>query len=220
VAAAAALGAAGCGGKAATPPSATGPVPVSPPPVALTVFRVRSGILHPVVVHVPRTTEVAATALGALDVAVPVTISRGTATVRLARASDVLAAEIVYTLTQFSTIRRVDVAGRKGLTRADFESYTPPIFVVAPAAGATVRRSFRVTGTASVFEATLVVEAVRAGKVLERRTVTASQGAPARGAFATTLHATPGLLTVRAFAPSAKDGSPQHEVDVPVAVRP
>jgi len=46
----------------------------------------------------------------------------------------------------------------------------------------------------------------------------ASQGAPARGTFHTTLHAPPGPLTVRTFAPSAADGSPQHEVDVAVTV--
>jgi hypothetical protein len=72
-----------------------------------------------------------------------------------------------------------------------------------------------------VFEATLVVELVRDGNVLDKQTVTASQGAPARGTFATTLHApSAGPATVSAFAPSAADGSPQHQVDVPVTVKP
>ena len=75
-------------------------------------------------------------------------------------------------------------------------------------------------GTASVFEATLVVQTVRDGKAIERKTVTASEGAPGRGTFDATMHATPGQLVVRAFSPSAKDGSPQHEVRVHVVVTP
>jgi hypothetical protein len=186
----------------------------------LTVFRVRGGILRPFVVHVPRTKAVAAAALAALDVSAPVTVAAGTATVELPRASDRKVAEIVYTLTQFTGVRRVDVAGRTGLTRDDVAGYVPPILVETPAPGARVPPRFRVAGTASVFEATLVVEAVRAGRVLDRRTVTASEGAPGRGTFEATLRATPGRATVRAYAPSAADGRPQHEVDVEVEVTP
>jgi hypothetical protein len=65
------------------------------------------------------------------------------------------------------------------------------------------------------------VELVRDGKVLEKQTVTASEGAPARGAFKTTLHAdSAGEATVTAFAPSAENGAPQHQVDVPVTITP
>jgi hypothetical protein len=71
-----------------------------------------------------------------------------------------------------------------------------------------------------VFEATLVVEAVQGGAVVDKQTVTASEGAPGRGTFETTLRASPGRLTVRAYSPSAVDGSPQHEVDVDVDVMP
>ena len=54
-----------------------------------------------------------------------------------------------------------------------------------------------------------------------KQSVTASEGAPARGTFETTLHApSAGDATVTAFAPSAEDGSPQHQVDVPVTVMP
>jgi hypothetical protein len=218
VIAATGLAAAGCGGHghAAGPPTTTRIV--SPPPQTVTVFHVRRGLLRPVVVHVPRTGDVATAVLGARRVGAPVTVSGGTAKVRLAKATDAQVAEIVYSLTQLPTVARVDVSGRNGLTRDDFPSYMPPIFVEAPAAGAQVPQTFHVRGTASVFEATLAVEAVRDGKVVERRTVTASQGAPARGTFDTTLHASPGPLLVRAFAPSAVDGSPQHEVDVAVSV--
>jgi hypothetical protein len=172
------------------------------------------------VVHVARTKAVAAAALGALGIPAAVTVSDGTARVDLAKATDEQVAEIVYSLTQFPTVQRVDVAGRSGLTRDDVTGYVPPILVEKPAAGARVARKIEVAGTASVFEATLVVEAMRDGKVLDRQTVTATEGAPGRGTFDATLHASPGRATVRAYAPSAADGAPQHEVDVEVEVMP
>ena len=190
--------------------------------MSITVFRVESGLLHPQVAHVPSTAAVATAALEALDIAAPlaVIVSNGTATVALAKATQDQEAEIVYTLTQFATVKRVDVAGRMGLTRDDFASYVPPILVETPAAGAEVPATFHVSGTASVFEATMVVQLVRDGKVIQKQTVTATQGAPSRGTFDATFSAPPGRLTIAAFAPSAEDGSPQHEVDVEVTVKP
>jgi hypothetical protein len=218
----------GCGSQSAsqttvattTPTSTTRP-PVSPPPSALTVFRVVGGTLHPEVVRVPHTTAVASAALGALRLAAPVTISGGTARVQLSDATADEVAEIVYTLTQFPSVTTVDVAGRTGLTRDDFAAYLPIIFVESPASGSEVPAMITVSGTATVFEATLVVELVRDGNVLDKQTVTASEGAPARGTFSTTLHApSAGAAVVTAFAPSAEDGTPQHQVDVPVTVTP
>jgi len=224
-AAALALLGAGCGSSGSTTQSTTATATTettstSTPSMALTVFRVDNGLLRPHVEHVPRTQAVATAALAALGIATHVTISGGTATVDLDKASNDTVAEIVYTLTQFPAVQRVDVAGRSGLTRDDFATYVPPIFVDRPAAGAEVPTTFHVLGTASVFEATLVVELVRNGTVLQRRTVIASEGAPGRGTFDTVLHATPGEATVQAFAPSAADGSRQHEVDVAVTVMP
>ena len=96
----------------------------------------------------------------------------------------------------------------------------PPIVIESPAAGAVVPAAFHVKGTASVFEATLVVELVVDGKVVIRKTVTASEGAPARGRFDTLLHApSSGPARVVAFSPSAKNGEPQHRVEAPVTVR-
>jgi hypothetical protein len=188
--------------------------------MTLTVFRVRGGILRPEIVRVPRTRAVAGAALGALGLAAPVTVTHGTASVQLAKATDAQAAEIVFTLTQFPTVERVNLAGRHALTRRMFERYAPPILVETPAPTADVGTTFHVAGTASVFEATLVVQLIRGGKVLVRRTVTASEGAPGRGVFDSAFHASPGALTIHAFAPSAVDGSPQHEVVVPVTVVP
>jgi immunoglobulin-like protein involved in spore germination len=188
--------------------------------MALTVFEVDNGLLRPKVTKVPRTAAVAGAALGALGIDASVSIADGTATVAFDRATQDEQAEIVYTLTQFPAVQRVDVAGRKGLTREDFASYVPPILIESPAAGAEVPSPVRVSGTASVFEATLVVQLVRDGKVVAKRTVTASEGAPGRGSFETSLQTTPGDATVSAFAPSAADGSPQHRVDVAVTVVP
>ncbi len=178
-------------------------------------------MLSPEVTHVPHTAAVASAALMSLGLAAPVTISDGTARVALAHADPDRVAEIVFTLTEFPSVQRVDVAGRTGLTRDDFAAYLPTIFVESPASGAEVPRSIKVTGSATVFEATLVIELVRDGIVLEKHTVTASEGAPARGTFETMLQApSSGPATISAFSPSAEDGTSQHQVDVPVTVTP
>ncbi len=192
--------------------------PPSAKPIAVTVFKVDNGLLRPSVVRVPGTSAIAAAALGALGLGASVSIAGGTATVGLDAATQDQAAEVVYTLTQYSTVERVDVGGRTGLTRDHFPSSIPPIFVESPAAGAEVGPTFHVSGTASVFEATLVIQLVRDGTVIAKHPVTASEGAPGRGTFDTTMTATPGELTVSAFSASAADGTPQHQVDVPVTV--
>jgi hypothetical protein len=214
---------AGCGSTSTATETVSPTTTHAPPPatpLVLTVFRVDNGLLRPRIVRVPRTSAVAAAALGALGLGATVSIKDGTASVSIDKATQDQAAEVVYTLTQFGTVQRVDVGGRAGLTRDDFPSYVPPIFVETPAPGAEVGHAFRVAGTASVFEATLVVQLVRNGTVILKHSVTASEGAPGRGTFETTMQATPGELTISAFSPSAADGTPQHRVDVPVTVGP
>lgn len=222
--AALALLAAGCGssshGAVSTVTITTNPHSVGAGPMTVTVFQVDQGLLHPKLARVPSTPAVAGAALGVLGITAPVSIMDGTATVELAKAMPDQVAAIVYTLTQFPTVRRVNVAGRAGLTRDDFAAYVPPIFVESPVPGAHVHTTFQVTGTASVFEATLVVQLVRNGNVLSKQTVTASEGAPGRGTFKATFTTSPGAVVVTAFAPSAADGTPQHEVEVPVTVDP
>lgn len=216
--------AAGCGssshGTVSTVTITTNPHSAGAGPMTVTVFQVDQGLLHPKLARVPSTPAVAGAALGALGVTAPVSIVDGTATVELAKATQDQVAAIVYTLTQFPTVQRVNVAGRSGLTRDDFAAYLPPIFVESPVTGAHVHTTFHVTGTASVFEATLVVQLVRNGKVLSKQTVTASEGAPGRGTFTATFTTSPGPVVVTAFAPSAEDGTPQHMVEVPVTVEP
>ena len=77
--------------------------------------------------------------------------------------------QVVYTLTQFSTVRAVlfQVEGRtvttfgsEGIvldgpqTRTDFEDLLPSIFVDRPAFGAAASNPARISGNANVFEAT------------------------------------------------------------------
>ena len=211
--------AAGCG-SGSQQATTTVQVPVSPAPMALTVFRVENGSLHTESVSVPATQAVAHAALGALGLGADVTIDAGTAHVNLHDATEAQVAEIVYTLTQFSSVQRVDVAGRTGLTRADVSAFVPPILVEKPASGATVGETFTVSGTASVFEATLVLEVRRSDTMLSRQTVTASEGAPARGTFSATVHAPAGTVTLAAYSPSAADGSHQHEQDLRLVIKP
>ena len=221
-----ALVAASCGGRSATttvtvttastPTTTTATAPAS---MALTVYKIADGSLFPGVVRVPPSQAVARAALGALGYTAGVTVAGGTATVDLPKATQDEQAEIVYTLTQFPSIERVDVAGRTGLTRDDFARYLSPIFVESPVPGSEVPATFHVSGSASVFEATLLVRLLRNGQELEKRTITASAGAPDRGTFDTTFTATPGPLQVQVYSPSAEDGTPQHEVDVVVHVK-
>jgi Immunoglobulin-like domain of bacterial spore germination len=212
--------ASGCGGSSsAEHETTTVHVPVSPPPMALTVFQVENGKLHAETVNVPATRAVAHAALGALGLgSADVTIDAGTATVELDEATPEQVAEIVYTLTQYSSVQRVDVGGRMGLTRDDVTTFVPPILVERPANAGTVATTFTVSGTASVFEATLVLEVRRGTAMLSRQTVTASEGAPGRGTFSATVHAPAGHVTLAAYSPSAEDGSHQHEQDLKLTV--
>jgi hypothetical protein len=203
-----------------TKPAPTTTSTVSPSPMTVTVYKVAAGSIFPSLVRVPRTQAVARAALGALGYGADLSVAGGTATVDLPKATQDEQAEIVYTLTQYPSIQRVDVGGRSGLTRDDFASYLSPIFVATPVPGAHVPTTFHVSGSASVFEATLVVRLLRDGKEQEKHTITASEGAPSRGTFDATFTATPGPLQIQVYSPSAEDGSAQHEVDVEVQVTP
>jgi len=139
-------------------------------------------------------------------------------------------AQITFTLTQFSTIQRVWVAVQgepigsqsEPLTRGQMSGLTPAILVEHPAARETVTSPIAVSGTASVFEATLRVRLEGpAGENLWEDTVTASEGAPGRGTFALEIPFTAtGEGKIVAFSPSAKDGSEQHAFEVRVVLAP
>jgi hypothetical protein len=144
-------------------------------------------------------------------------------------------AQVVFTLTQFPTIQTVlfaldgepvEVFGGEGLVmdhpvgRADFEQWTPLIFVESPAVGDSIANPVRVHGTANTFEATFVLQILDAdGTMLADEVVTATSGTGTRGTFDVTVaYATPSGAegTLYVFEASARDGSPVHEVRIPV----
>jgi len=148
-------------------------------------------------------------------------------------------AQVVYTLTQFSTIKSVvfqidgetvTVFGSEGIVldgptgRADYYDQLPAIFVDRPAFRAAFVSGGRVAGNANVFEATFRVAVLDAGgKTLVDEQVMATCGSGCRGTFNTTLDYVVGKGqwgTLRAYEPSAKDGTPQNVREYPVWLTP
>jgi hypothetical protein len=126
---------AGCGGSndasttsahTTTPSTSSTSTTTVIAPITVTVFRVRDGHLVADVARVQGTRAVAAASLTALGLAAPVSIADGTATVVRDDATPEQVAQIVYTLTQYPSIQRVDVAGKTGLTRSDVAQFVPP----------------------------------------------------------------------------------------------
>lgn len=116
------------------------------------------------------------------------------------------------------------LAGCGGDEPAEPQPAAPPapIVIESPSEGETVASPLRVSGTASVFEATVMLRLVaQDGTVLFEDFVTATEGAPARGTFEASIPFTAsGEATLVAFSPSAADGSEQHKVEVPLLLRP
>jgi germination protein M len=127
-------------------------------------------------------------------------------------------AQVVYTLTQFPTVRAVNTGG-KTYTRAHFEDLTPAILVESPLPFQAVSAPLRVTGTANTFEATFEYELLDpAGKVLSKHFETATSGSGTRGTFDFTVpfEAPNGLGKLVVFERSAGDGSRIHQVEIPL----
>ena len=116
-------------------------------------------------------------------------------------------------------MRKVRI-GNDVLDRSDLEDVTPTILVESPLPGETVSSPITVRGTSNTFEATMRVEIRRDGKVLVAETVTASSGSGERGTYEATLDAgaTPGPITLVAFEPSAENGQPIHQVEIPLTL--
>jgi hypothetical protein len=174
-------------------------------------------------------------------------ISSGVATANLTQAPDEASgdasaampgtAELVYTLTRFSSISgvRVKVNGRPWTPatdstaspvtyhRASFRSFEPAIFVESPGAGGTLPDPFILSGTASVYEGSFTAQLTDdSGRRVVRVVVEASQGAPGRGTFRQTVvystSATHGTLSV--YSQSQEDGTRQNVVKIPVTLTP
>ena len=176
-----------------------------------------------------------------------VTIDDGLATVDLSREFEsgggslsMLSrlAQVVYTVTQFPTVDEVSIqldgqpvtafSGEgimldQPVSRDDYLDLLPAVFVDTPAAGAEVASSMKVTGMATVFEATFLYRLEAAdGTVLEEGFATAESGVET-SPFEFTIdydldEEQQGTLTV--WEESAKDGSVQGERTTPVLLRP
>jgi hypothetical protein len=146
-------------------------------------------------------------------------IANGDAHVSGSTLSPGATAQVVYTLTQFPTVKSVD-----GKKRADVERFVPAILVEDPTADETVTSPLRVTGNADTFEATFEADLKdAAGRVLHHQVVTATSGSGTRGTFAFTIpfsesHEGDGTLVV--YERSAADGSIIHKREIELRLRP
>ena len=133
-------------------------------------------------------------------------------------------AQVVVTLTQFSTIQRVRFGTGSELTRGTFADLFPAIVVESPAIGTVVSSPLSISGTADVFEATVSIRVLDAeGNELASSFTTATCGTGCRGDYAATVrfsvdHQQTG--TVEVFDYSAKDGSVENLQRIPVVLVP
>ncbi len=147
--------------------------------------------------------------------------------------------QVVYTLTQFSTVdavafevdgEPVTVFGSEGLVihgpmvRAAFEDVLPATFVDRPASGAAIGNPARISGTSNNFEATFRISILDGGgrAIVDEMTM-ATSGSGTRGTFDVTLDYDVSRAqwgTLRVYEPSAQDGSPIHVRDYPVWLTP
>ena len=137
--------------------------------------------------------------------------------------------QVTYTLTQFPTVKSVvfqieGVQLADAVSRADYVALLPDIWVDRPAFNAAIGNPAHVTGNADVFEATFRMSILdAAGKVIADVQVMASCGSGCRGTFDTTIpyavsKGQYGIL--RAYNPSAKDGTPESIRDYRVWLTP
>ena len=231
------------------PPTTTAPTTTSTEPtdgIELLVYFLSDGKIATSKRTVPKTTAVATAALTELlegtdgfeqslgfTSAIPagttfsnLEIDDGVASLKLpALLPKAAQAQIVYTLTQFSTVQSVDLGGARAATRATYEDLTPQILVEAPTPGQTISSPVRIRGTANTFEATFVVRLLlnAAGAKAFEQPVTATSGNGTRGTFDVSVPykvSASGPGTLVAFEVSAEDGSEIHRVEIPVNVTP
>jgi len=149
-------------------------------------------------------------------------------------------AQVVFTLTQFTTIESVqfridgealDVLGGEGIildgprTRIDEEAFAPQVLVESPTWGVSVPLStpLRVSGSANTFEAEFQLEiADKNGKIIRTQRVMATSGSGTRGTFDATISLS-GLAPGEAFLVSsylsAKDGSRVVVMEIPIVAK-
>lgn len=132
-------------------------------------------------------------------------------------------AQVVYTLTQFPTVRRVAFGpGDESVARADYADLLPAIVVTAPAIGQRITSPVTVAGTAQVFEATVSIRILDStGREIGTAFTTASCGTGCRGDYRATVGyraAATQSGTVEVYEVSPRDGSRINVVAVPVTL--
>ncbi|MDX6481132.1 MAG: hypothetical protein QOG85_1642 [Gaiellaceae bacterium] len=149
-------------------------------------------------------------------------------------------AQVVYTLTEFPTIKKVrfhldgaplNVFTGDGIVlshpvgRAEYINLLPPINVDGPTMGDQITSPVTVSGEANVFEANVGIEVLnRFGKVIGKTFTTASCGTGCRGTFSTQVafnvtEEQPGTIVVHDD-DAAGFGTPPHIVRIPVTLAP
>ncbi|WFE54483.1 Gmad2 immunoglobulin-like domain-containing protein [Micromonospora sp. WMMD1155] len=133
-------------------------------------------------------------------------------------------AQVVWTLTQFPTVRRVRLDGAAPVDREDYADLLPPIVVTGPVVGERVTTPLVVTGTADVFEATVSVRVLdSAGREVATGFGTAGCGSGCRGGYRVLVGwRTTGEQkgTIEVYEVSARDGSRINTTTVPVVLAP
>jgi hypothetical protein len=134
-------------------------------------------------------------------------------------------AQVVYTLTQYPTVREVSFE-RNGqavaapVRRATYADLVAAILVTAPAPGARVTSPVQISGSADVYEATVSVRVLDSEeREIATRFTNAAAGTGTRGQYEVSVPYSvaaeqPG--TVEVFEVSAKDGSRLNAVRIPV----
>ena len=237
--------AAGCGGddETATDTTTTETTTAEPAePTELRVYWLRDDKVWPALREVEDTEAVATAAVEALlegptedeardldfETAIPegtelhsLDVDAGVATVHLSTdLADGALAQVVHTLTQFSTVEEVEIQDNT-VTRLDFETQAPAILVESPLSFQEVGNPVRVTGTANTFEANFEYELTDTdGRIVDDNFVTATSGTGTRGTFdfTTKEYEIPfdGIGSLIVFERSAKDGSRINLVEIPV----
>jgi hypothetical protein len=149
-------------------------------------------------------------------------------------------AQVVYTLTQFPTVRAVlfhldgepvNVFSGEGIVldhpvgRKDYEDLLPVIAVDEPAAGARVSSPVDVSGSANFFEANVTVKVLdENGHVVGKTFTTATCGTGCRGTYSVPVtfqvaHEQPGTIVV-SDDDAAGTGTPPHQVRIKVVLVP
>ncbi|MGC4749847.1 Gmad2 immunoglobulin-like domain-containing protein [Micromonospora sp. DT201] len=156
-------------------------------------------------------------------------ITDGLATLRVPPADDpaqrrLREAQVVWTLTQFPTVRQVRVDDDAPVDRTDYADLLPPIVVTGPLPDDRVVTPLTVTGTADVFEATVSVRVLdAAGREVATGFGTASCGSGCRGGYRVVVGwrtAREQKGTVEVYEVSARDGTRINTMAVPVTLAP